>query len=222
MQLKYFNARGAAELCRVLFAIGGVIYEDIRFDISPGTMKSPAFELAKASGELQMNLNRAPVLITDEGVAIGQSKAMERFLAKRFGLMGNSPTEEALVDCVSEHCRDVRDAAMRKGFSAFARGKTEEEKKVLREEWFLSDLPSMLGKIDEAVQLSGTHGFAVGSSLSLADVSIWSFLRDCPASDAEDVSKAAENCHALNAIAFTVASDPKVIKWLNERPVTMF
>jgi glutathione S-transferase len=223
MKLKYFNARGAAETCRILLAIGGEEYDDIRYDWTPGTMKSQAFADAKASGELKINLNRAPVLVVDDGVSIGQSKAIERFLAKRFGLMGNSPVEEALIDCVAEHCRDVRDAAMRKGFSAFARGKTDEEKRVAREEWFTADLPTMLGNINDAVkETSQSKGFAVGSSLSLADVAIWSMLSDCQDSDKEDTAKASVNCDALNAIVSSVSSHAKVAEWLVKRPKSMF
>lgn len=222
MKLKYFNLRGAAENCRVLLAIGGEEYEDIRFDWTPGTMKSQAFDDAKTSGELKINLNRAPVLVVDD-VAIGQSKAIERFLAKRFGLMGKSPIEEALIDCMAEHCRDVRDAAMRKGFSAFSRGKTDEEKRVAREEWFKTDLPTMLGKINDAVQqTSEAKGFAVGSSLSLADVAIWSLLSECQDSDKEDTAHAAISCDALNAIVSTVSSNENVAKWLEKRPKTPF
>lgn len=222
MKLKYFNARGAAETCRVLLAIGGEEYDDIRYDWTPGTMKSEAFADAKASGELKLNLNRAPVLVVD-GVSIGQSKAIERFLAKRFGLMGKSPVEEALIDCMAEHCRDVRDAAARKGFSAFARGKTDEEKRVAREEWFTVDFPAMLGKINDAVQeTSKTKGFAVGSSLTLADVAIWSMLSECQDSDKEDTAKASVNCDALNAVVSSVSSHAKVVEWLEKRPKSMF
>ena len=222
LQLKYFNARGAAETSRILLAIGGDPYEDIRFDIIPGKMESPAFSAAKETGELKMNLNRAPVLVTPEGVTIGQSKAIERYLARRFGLMGESSEEEALIDCVCEHCRDVRDAQARKGFSFFSRDKTDEEKAVLRKEWFESDMPALLEKIDAAVQDTGSPGHAVGNPLSLADVAIFSLLRDCYPPDQEEVAQAAEGCAALNSIAEGVANDPRVAEWLERRPPSNF
>jgi len=144
LELKYFAARGAAETCRILLAIGDEEYKDTRFSIGP-KMETPEFTAAKESGELVANLNRAPILITPDGT-IGQSKAMERYLAKKFGLMGNDPVQEAMVDCVAEHCRDIKDAERKKGFSFFARDKTEEEKKALREEWYGTDLPVWLKK----------------------------------------------------------------------------
>lgn len=221
--LKYFDIRGAAENCRVLLAIGEEEYEDLRFPIDPKTFKSPAFEAAKESGELSANLNRAPVLVTPNGTTLGQSKAMERYLARKFGMMGSTPEEEAVIDCLAEHCRDVKDAAARKGFSRFTRDKTDKEKAKAREEWFSEDLPTMLGKIENHVKsVSTTEGYSIGSSVSYADVMIWALLRECAASDLDDTSKAVINCNTLNGIANAVAAHPKVAKYMEDRPESMF
>ena len=85
LTLKYFDARGAAETTRVLLAIGGIAYKDHRYAIGPG-FEAPEFKADKESGALALNLGRAPLLLTDEG-AIGQSKAMERYVASQAGLM---------------------------------------------------------------------------------------------------------------------------------------
>lgn len=74
------------------------------------------------------------MLVTEDGITIGQIRAMERFLSKRIGLMGSTAAEEALIDCITEHCRDLKDASTRKGFSAFNKVKTEEEKASARKE----------------------------------------------------------------------------------------
>ena len=79
LTLKYFDARGAAETTRVLLAIGGIAYTDHRYAIGP-SFEAPEFKADKESGALARNLGRAPLLLTDEG-AIGQSKAMERYLS---------------------------------------------------------------------------------------------------------------------------------------------
>ena len=222
-QLKYFNARGAAEGARLLFAIGEEDYEDVRFDITPGTMESPAFKAAKESGELTMNLDRAPVLITPDAVSIGQSKAIERFLARRFGLMGSSETQAAQIDCIVEHCRDVKDAQMRKRFSMFIKDRTEEEKADAQKEWFETDMPAMLSKIDACVNETGTaKGCAVGDSMSYADLAIFSLLKEAFPAYQEATMKAAQNCPTLLDICETVSNNPKVSKWINERPASNF
>merc|ERR1712224_40658 len=154
---------------------------------------------------------------------MGQSKAIERHLARRFDLMGQSPEDEAMIDCIAEHCRDVKDAARAKGFSKFTRNKTDEEKATARKEWFETDLPELLGKIEEAVKETGdSEGHSFGSSMTYADVAIWALLRDCFAADLEDTKKAADKCPTLNAIADTVENHPGVSKWLKSRPESMF
>ena len=126
--MKYFDIRGAAETCRVILALGQEDYDDARYIIDPATFQSPEFVEAKENGDLKMNLNRAPVLLTPDGQTIGQSKAIERYLARRCGLMGRTPEDDAIIDCIAEHCRDVKDAARQKGFSKFTKNKTDEEK----------------------------------------------------------------------------------------------
>lgn len=222
LTLKYFDARGAAETTRVLLAIGGLQYEDKRYKIGPG-FDAPEFKAEKESGALLLNLNRAPILMTDEG-SIGQSKSMERYVAREAGLMGRSSFEAATIDMVAEHVRDVRDAQQRKGFSKMARGKTDEEKATLSAEWYGADLPGWLDRLEACVvQLSGqgaTH--AVGGRISYADVCIWSLLREGSAEDVELVTKAAAGCKTLQCIADGVAALPAVSEWVKSRPVTSF
>ena len=191
LTLKYFDARGAAETTRVLLAIGGIAYTDHRYAIGPG-FEAPEFKADKESGALARNLGRAPLLLTDEG-AIGQSKAMERYVAGQAGLMGKTPFEAACIDMVAEHVRDVRDAQARKGFSRMARGKTDEEKAALAAEWYGTDLPSWLAKLEACVVELAGEGAAhtVGGAVSYADVCIWSLLREGSAEDLERVAEAA-------------------------------
>ena len=83
--------------CRVLLSLGEEEYDDVRYGIDE-TFQSPEFKAAKEKGELCMNLNRAPVLVAPSGQVIGQSKAIERYLARRFKLMGQTPDDEAIID----------------------------------------------------------------------------------------------------------------------------
>lgn len=222
LQLKYFDARGVAETARILFKLAGEDYEDMRYEIKPGPpMEVPGFKAAKEAGELKMNLNRAPILTLEDGTVIGQSKSIERFLARRFNLMGKTAAEEGLIDCITEHCRDVKDAEQRKGFGPFTRDKTDEEKAAARTEWFETDLPSFLERIEQVVQETGSPGFAVGSATSLADAAIFSLIGDCSPANKEDTLKAAKKCSALMAISDAIKSQAAVAKWLEERPVTM-
>lgn len=220
LELKYFDIKGAAETCRVLLALGGEDYTDTRYQMDPTTFQSPQFLEDKSSGKLSINLNRAPVLIiTSSGRTIGQSKAIERYIARKCGLMGRTSEEEAIIDCIAEHCRDVKDAAMRKRFSKFVKDKTDKEKALDRTQWFNEDMPLLLSKIEQSVsEISTRPGYTLEDKPTYADVTIWALLRDCSDTDLNDTTMAANKCKVLNAIADQIASHPGVAKWLNDRP----
>ncbi|CAI9723163.1 Full=S-crystallin 3-like [Octopus vulgaris] len=82
--LHYFNHRGRAEICRMLFAAAGVQYNDRRIDSSEWSgMRN------------QMPCNMMPMLELDNRTQIPQSMAMARYLAREFGYHGRSNMEMA-------------------------------------------------------------------------------------------------------------------------------
>jgi len=92
-KLIYFDVRGVAERVRYLFAVAGASYEDARFPLAfgvPGdfsTVIRKEFDAAKANGELDAGMGKVPLLEID-GLKIPQSKAIERYVAKKYGMMG--------------------------------------------------------------------------------------------------------------------------------------
>ena len=99
MKLVYFNIEGLAETSRLLFAIADVSYEDYRYpleviDMKTFTMKKNEFDKDKLDGKLVKSLNKLPYLEVDNEI-IPQSKAIERYLAKKFNMMGSNLIEEA-------------------------------------------------------------------------------------------------------------------------------
>ena len=50
---------------------------------------------------------RAPVLVVDGKFEIGQSKSIERYLAKRLGMLGKNDVEGAQIDAIGEHLGTV-------------------------------------------------------------------------------------------------------------------
>jgi glutathione S-transferase len=155
LKLTYFDGRGAAECCRLLFKAGGVEFEDCR--LGWDDMKAK-----KAAGEFKVNLDKLPILSID-GVEVGQSKTIERYAAKAGGLAGASEIETALIDAILEHKRDVRDSW----------GKVDgmpksEEKDAACQKWLDEDLPKWLGQIEKA--LPAGEPFLVGSTITHADI----------------------------------------------------
>ncbi|KAJ1630100.1 hypothetical protein T492DRAFT_840328 [Pavlovales sp. CCMP2436] len=98
-KLTYFDARGVAELSRIALVAAGVDFEDARFPISMegGKPSVPEFTVcaAKASGALTVNMDRVPILEIPGGPTIGQSRTIERFVARRHALYGADEMEVA-------------------------------------------------------------------------------------------------------------------------------
>ena len=63
----------------------------------------------KENGVFDANLMRLPILEVGSE-QIGQSRAIERYVAKDLGLMGKGKIQEAQIDAYCEHIRDLRDA----------------------------------------------------------------------------------------------------------------
>lgn len=217
--LRYFDGRGVVELSRWLFVLAGQDFEDHRYPLSFGTpgdfstIKREEFEADRAAGKMDVAMGKVPVLDSGD-FHLPQSKAIERYLARKFGMMGSSPEEEAWVDAVAEHVRDINDAYSRKGLFSM---KDEEKKAEILKQWYETELPAFLTKLEKA--LPGATGFAVGSKNSLADVAIFKLLKD---TYDRDVSATYKDCPKLQAIVAGLEKHAGLQKWIAERPKTMF
>ena len=216
MKLCYFNGRGLAETSRLLFAIQGEEYEDFRYpleviDFSKYEMIKEEFDTDKADGKLVYSLNKLPYLEVD-GVIIPQSKTIERFLARRFNMMGDTDVQCAQIDSICECVRDFKDMYQK------VRALPEEEKDEGMKEWFTVTLVEKLALLEN---LLGEGGFSVGGRLSLADVVLFAFITQF--FDNHEASyNATLATPKLRAVVDTVASHEKVIEWIEKRPKTAF
>jgi len=222
-KLQYFDIRGLAETARFIFAVAKVPYEDARFSLkfgTPGdfsTIIRPEFDAAKASGELDISLGKVPYLEVD-GVKIGQSKAIERYLAREFGLMGATAIEGAQVDQLCETVRDIKDAYQK------VRGiKDEEEKKAAMEKWFKEDLPGHV-KLAEKSLPAGPGPWLVGSKISLADLCFFMLLASPKGffDNTEGAAAAFQECPRVKAAMEATAANAEVQGWIASRPDSPF
>mmetsp|Transcript_21343 Transcript_21343/g.29361 ORF Transcript_21343/g.29361 Transcript_21343/m.29361 type:complete len:246 (-) Transcript_21343:46-783(-) len=223
-KLIYFDARGAAELSRVLFKVGDLEFEDFRYPIvtkEGGGFETSEFSAAKSKNEFAANMDRVPLLEIN-GQKIGQSKAIERYIANKCGLMGADDVDRAIVDCITENVRDIKDKwgkiRMMGGFG------NSPEKEAAMSKWFNGgELSEWLVKLEKSLPNSSSEGFAVGSKTSYADVSIWHLLRDT-FPDATVVSEAEKKakCQKLTKIATRLSDLPAIKNWIKSRPKTVF
>ena len=133
--LIYRDARGRAELTRMMFAATKTEYTEKRFKISfmdgEGNETKTMSEVRKvdmedfnaesAPGAADTGMGQMPVLVVDGGRMIGQSMAIERYVARITGLMGSDEVEAAQIDQLTETQRDMRMAWSNAGKEAAAK-----------------------------------------------------------------------------------------------------
>lgn len=224
LKLNYFNGRGMAETSRLILNIADVDYEDFRYPIQiiewkTHNMVRVEFDKDKSSGKLWRSMGKVPFLEIGDGV-ISQSKAIERYLARKFNLMGDTEEEAALIDSYCEYIRDFK--------TAYQSSKRSENKEAALKTWFNDTLPKKLWSFDKMItkntdfQLQKNENiFSVGNRLSLADIIIYSFLVDF-FDNKDGVLKAYNNCSTLKKIVKNVSNNPKIENWVNNRSKTAF
>jgi len=192
-KLCYFDGRGLGEMTRLVFAAGGVAFEDYRY----GDNSDRKFADDKANATFE----KLPELEVD-GVKIAQSKAIERFLARRFGLMGSNDVEAARVDMFSEQIRDMVTDWY----------KVREDKEKLPKFWeneFNNHLRVLSKNVDNS-------GYFVGGKLSLADIQLY-YVLDTYANDGAAVIAKYPN---LVKIKDSVSNNDRIKAYVAKRKVT--
>lgn len=179
-------------------------------------------------------------------VSIGQSAAINQYLAKELGLMGSNSLEAAQIVSIAEHLKE-----MQASFRTLVPPNTNPKPENL-DLWFEGGSSDLTGTAERKSQSTrylkwwmgrmelvvGGDGFAVGGKLSLADVLFFNSFVDTlkPEETApgsmkyrrEPFSSQARTAAVLakhpkiQASCNTVASNPNIQKWLSMRGVQYF
>jgi len=222
-ELTYFDIRGLAEITRWVFKVGKTEFKDTRLSLTFGTpgdfstMKRPEFDEMKEKGELDVSLGKVPFLTVD-GVKIGQSKAIERFVASEVGLMGSTKVEAAQIDQLTETIRDIKDS-----YNAAKRTVGDDEKKAAVEKFFAEGLPEFLANTEKSIP-AGPGPWLVGEKISLADLAYYMFLASPKGffDNAEGAKAAFQPCPRMKAAMEATEKNPELAAWIAERPDSMF
>ncbi|GMT12103.1 hypothetical protein PFISCL1PPCAC_3408 [Pristionchus fissidentatus] len=203
-KLTYFNVRGRAEVARDLFHLAGVSFEDRRV---------PREEWAAIKDSTPFG--QMPVLEVD-GKPLGQSYAINRYLANQFGFAGETAFDRAWVDAIADQHKDHENEIWPLLMSHLGPqpGYEESQKKEdigpARDKYF-----TILEKIAKE---NGSTGHFVGTSLTWVDLLI-----------SEHVSILLQYVpgflDAFPTVLDTVAkiqATPKLKEWMDKRPVTPF
>lgn len=245
IELKYWDGRGLMEVPRVLLALAGKFpgegaYTDGRFYREGQTPSANAKPYSEADG-LDANLGRMPILNVD-GTGVGQSVAINYYLAAKFGFMGNNELEGAQILAISEHIKEMNVA-----FAKVVPPYTEPTDEQL-DTWYNTGAEDVKGTADMMKrperQLKwwagrieanvGEGGFAVGSKLSLADVLLYNVFmetlkeEECQpgvpafrkgpfAGSTTRMEAALANYPKIKACCENVQKQPNMQKWLSTR-----
>jgi len=153
-------------------------------------------------------MDRLPLLVYN-GVTIGQSKTIGRFVAKKLGFFGSTDEEGALIDMITEHVRDIKQK-----YGDAKAGKQGDELAAAKAAFMATDLPTHFAKLEKCV---GAGGYSVGGKISLADVTLQIFVQDF-FDDKAGAAAAVEGCPNISAVVATVAT--AAAAWIASRPAT--
>ncbi|GAB1598748.1 S-crystallin 4 [Argonauta hians] len=210
--LYYFNHRGRAEICRMLFAASGTQYNDRRIDASEWrTMKN------------NMPCNMMPMLEMDNKTQIPQSMAMARYLAREFGFYGRNNIDMARVDFISDCFYDILDDYMRmyqdkEGKIAFQRSKemnASSEQRMRYQETCRRILPFM----EKTLEMNNSgNQFFMGDQITMADMMCFCALEN-PIMEDEGLLRSYPKLQGLRE---RVINHPKMSAYIQKRARTDF
>jgi glutathione S-transferase len=204
--LIYFAARGRAELIRLVLAEAGVDYQEHPVGKGTPPVDGRPTDLAalKATGTLPFDA--VPVWEEPSGLRLAQSGAIANHIARAHGLRGKDATGEARCDELLGAVDDVR-LELRKLATAAAG-----ERAALRAELASSTLPRWLGHLDRLLRNNGGGGgFAVGTSVTVADLALWYLLEQIRDNG---LGGALERHPALVAFLERIGSRPRIAAYL--------
>ncbi|GAB1598768.1 S-crystallin 4-like [Argonauta hians] len=211
--LYYFNRRGRAEICRLLFAIADVAYTDKLID-------STKWENDKH----ELPTCMLPVLEIDDKIQIPHSMTISRYLANEFGFHGKDNLEKMIIESLTDCFYDVFDNYMRmfydrngrkvKRFSCDMRGKYEEDKSESRKRYIETCdriLPYLESCLETRIGNSGQY--FTGEKIKLCDLMCYCALENPLIENPALLS----NFPKLRNLRRHVASQQKVSLYLKKR-----
>lgn len=206
-RLTYFDGRGLGEASRYLLTLSGAQWEEVRLPVTfrpDGPPLKEEFDALKASGALPFD--QVPLLEVD-GKKLAQSKAIERYLARTFGLYGATTLDSALIDSFSEGVTDFKIDWNKASYWAKA-----EEKEALQATFFETTVPKHLGLLERNV---------VEGDIHLGDVHfavVWEAL----VATGKVTNEALDAYPKLKARWTALTTNEKIAKYLAARKVTVF
>ena len=201
-KLTYFDARGRAEVIRLIFAQAGVEYEDNRLTSEQWAEFKP-----------RTPYGVIPVLEVD-GKKVAGSVPIARYLAKRFGMAGEDDMAALILDGAVDAVKDLVQK-----FGATFKEKDEEKKAALKKDLTEYVIPRVLGGLEKLAAANNcVEGWFYGPKVSYADFYFSHFVTYLQG----DVPDLLDKYPALKKLNKSVTTLPNIAKWIKDRPETQF
>ena len=168
------------------------------------------------------NMDRMPILEIDDKYRIGQSKVIERYLAEKCSLMGSNSEERAIIECIVENIRDIKDKWSKIRMIGGFESNPEKEKAI--DKWFVGgEFAEWLTKLENSLPEQIQLEYSVGNKDSYSDIAIWHLLRDTfEQSNLVLESELQAKCVRLSSIANRISANPQLSNYISNRPKTIF
>lgn len=250
-RLVYFNVRGIVEPIRLLLVLAQAEFEDVRYPMraaGAGFVPDESYWRDKARGSFAANMNSLPILqVLDSGgrvvAQLGQSQAILRYVARHHNFCGATPLEDAFIDAICEHVRDItqswykckqeasRDSQGAKAVACCGCDASQDKEEDAKSEWLERELPNKLVALEAALPPPQQEPWLVGATVSLADIVIYhilstpqSIISGCVISffdgDSDRVRSALDVAPRLRYSVSAVANLEPIKYWENYRPDT--
>lgn len=204
-KLTYFPIRGRAESIRILFALAGVEFEDIRVDPKEWFTELK-FSGLSPSGNL-------PVLEVD-GAILTQSKVILGYVAKELDLAPEGNFQLAQADMLANVIGDLENM-----LSAAFNEKDPDRKEKALTTASEEAIPAKCGYFEKFLVANSKHGFLIGDKLTYADIVVFTFLNGYfMKGKAEGIPEQLKEHPTLSAWYELVRTVPKVLQWLKNPP----
>lgn len=204
-KLYYFDVRSRGEVIRLLFHLADEKFEDERYMFEEwGALKS------------QMPLGQCPVLEVD-GVKIGQTTAIARYLGHQFHRAGTNAVDCARLDMMAEVVQEFMSADGMGKFSRVLIGMIPANKEQFFKEKVLPDVEKYAPLIEKFLLENGNNGLLLGDRETWVDVfaaETFSKIIDYGSPDALDAYP-----HIL-ALINRVFNHPNIKKYVASRKQT--
>uniref|UniRef100_A0A9J2P7J0 glutathione transferase n=1 Tax=Ascaris lumbricoides TaxID=6252 RepID=A0A9J2P7J0_ASCLU len=213
-KLFYFNHRWRGEGARLIFAQANVPYDDVRVAAEEWINLKPSDIRRKFS---VTPFGHLPVLEFD-GNQLGESFAINRYLARQFGLAGNGSLESAYVDSIADAYKDFFEVTG-KAVKAIAEGTSANKLRdeVAYTETIAPARDAFLRPLGQFLEKANS-GYVVGNSVSWADLIITEYLATCQSL----IPGFLDCCPNIEAYVKRIRNLPNIKKWIEERPKTDF